>query len=92
MDVKNFKRYYEMVAEMYVVYFASMYEFDLRDIDWVADDVGGVLCCGDYFFGYDDVRYCVDNQLKWEVLIGYYDYAIINKNRINLKNYAKKVQ
>lgn len=44
---------------------------------WISDEPGGVLCVNDdVFFGFDEMRYCVDNDVEYEDLMEWYDYTL----------------
>lgn len=43
---------------------------------WVADEPGGMLEVGDYYFNYDTIRFCVDYGVEYDTLMKWYDYCL----------------
>ena len=43
---------------------------------WVGNEIGGVYDFGDYFVGYNDIRYVIDNSIKFEVFDDWYEYCV----------------
>lgn len=89
--MKTLKERFDAIANEYVKSFCKMYGFDALDAYWIGSDVGGILDLEDYTFNFDDIRYCVDNKVKWSCLIKWYDYNMDNgKVRyINLNSWVK---
>lgn len=52
--------------------------------DWVADEVGGVFCYGDFFFGFNDVITCFELAVTEKQLLDWYDFTV-RGGQINLK-------
>lgn len=80
MSLNNLKETFDKLANEYLNCFAEKY-FSFDDGSqtegyWVADEPGGVLEIGDYYFNYDTVRYCVDNDIKYETVVKWYDYCL----------------
>jgi hypothetical protein len=85
------KQEYEKICNRYLVEFANKYELSLESDAWVGGDVGTVAYVSDYYFGFNDIRRCVDENVKWQDLIEWYDYncegGMIGLNTINLKSW-----
>ena len=85
------KQEYEHICNRYLVEFANKYDLSLEPDAWVGGDVGTVAYVSDYYFGFDDIRRCVDEDVKWEDLIEWYDYnievGILGLTTINLKSW-----
>lgn len=85
------KQEYEHICNLYLVEFANKYELSLEPDAWVGGDVGTVAYVADYYFGFDDIRRCVDENVEWQDLIEWYDYncegGILGLNQINLKSW-----
>ena len=49
-----------------------------RDNDnwWVAEDVGGVLCVGDYYFSFDRILEAIKYKATRKQLFDYYDMEL----------------
>lgn len=66
---------YEDACNGVALLFADTY-FDTYDMDWIGDDVGGVLGINDYFFNMEDMlTFLKENATKDEVF-DYYDANI----------------
>ena len=85
------KQEYEHICNRYLVEFANKYELSLEPDAWVSGDVGTVAYVSDYYFGFDDIRRCVDENVEWQDLIEWYDYncegGMLGLNQINLKSW-----
>ena len=85
------KQEYEHICNRYLVEFANKYDLSLEPDAWVGGDVGTVAYVSDYYFGFDDIRRCVDEDVKWKDLIEWYDYncevSILGLTTINLKSW-----
>ena len=85
MDKNTLNQRFNSIAEDYRREFMKTYFSDddgsIAMSDWVGDEIGGVLCVSDdLFFGFDDMRYCIDNKVWNEDLMQWYDYCV----RVNL--------
>ena len=85
------KQEYEHICNRYLVEFANKYELSLEPDAWVGGEPGTIACVSDYFFGFDEIRRCVDEDVKWQDLIEWYDYncegGMLGLNTINLKSW-----
>lgn len=85
------KQEYEKICNHYLVAFANKYELSLEPDAWVGGYVGTVAYVSDYYFSFDDIRLCVDENVKWQDLIELYDYnlegCMLGLNQINLKSW-----
>ena len=55
---------------------------------WIADEVGGILNYGDYFFNFSDVLTCYKLCITEEQLINWYDFCLSNHSvNISLAKY-----
>lgn len=54
--------------------------------DWVVDEVGGVFCYGDFFFGFNDVITCFELAVTEKQLVDWYNFSA-RGGQINLKNF-----
>ena len=76
---KSLKEQYDELANAYAQKFCEIYGFEDYDTHmsiWVADDPGEIACIGDYYIGYNEIRYCVDNQIGWETFDSWYHYRL----------------
>ena len=75
--IKLLKDSYADACEKYLQAFCANYEFQYESDAWVAGEVGTFANVGDYFFGFDVIKYCVDNDLKdYSELLEWYDYTL----------------
>jgi hypothetical protein len=82
------KNYIEAV-DAYVKEFEKKYEVEIDF--WVGDEVGGVAIFGDEAYNFSDIKYMIDNDLKYEYLYDWYCFLIefSKKCYINLHSYCK---
>ena len=82
---------YEAAVENYLSAFMKQYDLTCDPEPWVGNEIGTIAEVGDYFFGFDDIKRCVDENVKWEDLIEWYDYncegGMLGLNQINLKSW-----
>lgn len=57
---KNLKKDYEDAVSAYLKAFCEMYGLQYDEDCWVGRELGGIAEVGDYFFGFDDMKRCVD--------------------------------
>lgn len=75
--IKLLKDSYADACEKYLQAFCANYEFQYESDAWVAGEVGTIANVGDYFFGFDVIKYCVDNDLKdYNELLNWYDHTL----------------
>lgn len=82
---------YEVACINYLSAFMKQYDLSCDPYPWVGNEIGTIAEVGDYFFGFDDIKRCVDEDVKWEDLIEWYDYntevSILGLTTINLKSW-----
>lgn len=60
---------------------------------WVADEVGGILNYGDYWFNFSDILTCYKLSITEEQLFGWYDFCLSNHSvNISLAKYILSPQ
>ena len=69
------KTEYDDLADRYASEFSLKY-LEGSEYYWVGDDIGGMIEICDYFFSYDTVRYCVDNDVSEEDLFSWFNYGV----------------
>lgn len=81
---------YEAAVENYLSAFLKMYDLSCDHEPWAANEIGTIAEVGDYFFGFDDIRRCVDEDVEWKDIVEWYDYTMeavpLGFNTINLKS------
>ena len=80
---------WEILTNSLVEKFLYDYFDDVNpDYWWVANDVGGVLNYGDYFFSFDTILTCYKLDISFEQFISWYDFCIENQSvNISLAKY-----
>lgn len=67
---------YSVLMDDYAKAFFDKYfridKYDLPNYYYTGD----TLCIGDHFFNFNDVRYCMDNNVQEDDLFGWYDYCL----------------
>lgn len=58
--------------------FCEKHEFDYEDAkdSWVANDIGGVVCCGDYYFSMADIITDITEEAPDNELLAWYEYTL----------------
>ena len=84
-NIVEWKKLSNRIAEQFLYHY-----FD--DLDpyywWVSDDVGGILCYGDYFISFDTILTCYKLDITFEQLINWYDFSLSNQSvNISLAKY-----
>ena len=82
---------YEAAVTNYLSAFMKQYDLSCDPEPWVGNEIGTIAEIGDYFFSFYDIKRCVDENVKWEDLIEWYDYttevSILGLTTINLKSW-----
>jgi len=93
MKEESLRKKFSDVCNEYLFEFCANYELVYNAYAWVADEPGTVACIGDYYVGFDDIRYCVDNNVPFDTWIQHYDYLIdaeyLGLPLINLPSWCK---
>ena len=85
---------WEILTNSLVEKFLYDYFDDVNpDYWWVANDVGGVLNYGDYFFSFDTILTCYKLDITFEQFINWYDFCLDNQSvNISLAKYILSPQ
>lgn len=67
---------YENAVHEYCHIFMQKHGFAYNPDEWVANEVGGVLCVNDYYLDFDDIKYDIDNDVAENVFFEWYDYCV----------------
>ena len=82
---------YEAACTNYLAAFMEKYDLTCDPEPWVANEIGTVAEVGDYFFDFQDIKRCVDEDVTFDTLIEWYDYncecGMLGLNQINLKSW-----
>ena len=84
---------YEVACTRYLAAFMEKYDLSCDPEPWVGNEVGTIAEVGDYFFDFQDIKRCIDEDVEWQDLIEWYDYnievGILGLTTINLKSWLK---
>lgn len=90
----KYMRDFFKACDAYIKEFCRMYDFRYKDVCCIPQDrfgVGAVYEISDYIFNFGDIRLCVDDDVKWEDVVEWYDYnteaGFFGLNNINLKSW-----
>lgn len=82
---------YEVACTNYLAAFMEQYDLSCEPHPWVADEVGTVAEVGDYYFDFQDIMRCVDENVPFDTLMEWYDYnveaSMLGLGEINLKSW-----
>ena len=82
------KEEYEEICERYCALFSMKQQ--LSFYGWVGKDVGGVTLFSDYYIGFENIRYDIDNQIEKGKILTWYDYSMVEKQiSLNYENWLK---
>lgn len=75
---RNLQTKFEEVVNGYLLELCNMWELDAKGYgDWVANEIGGTWCYGDsLFIDYDNIRYCVNNNVTYSTYMDWLDYCV----------------
>jgi hypothetical protein len=86
--IEKLKKDYEKVCNQYMKLFCE--KQDLGFDGFVGDEVGGVACCNDFFFNFQDIVWDVNAKIPKGVIIEWYDAQLENPEKaINYYSYTK---
>lgn len=78
MSKETAKQYFENGCNEYLRLFCEKHGFDYEDAkeSWVANCVGDVTCCGDFFVGMQTIITDIEMDAPEEAFIEWYDYNL----------------
>jgi hypothetical protein len=84
---------FQAIAELYVEAFLRKHGFfdeedgSYSDWEWVSN-VGGVVEIADYYIGFDDIRFDIDNSVSKELFFEWYNFCVEKEKTINYRSYT----
>jgi hypothetical protein len=57
---------------------------------WIAGAIGSILSVNDYFFSYEVIYYCVQNNVNKEIFFNWYHLVVVKDIQISLQDYSEK--
>jgi hypothetical protein len=86
--MKNLKKQYELVCNEYIKRFCEKQEMDFEG--WVGDQVGGIACCNEFFFNFQDIVLDINLEQPKEMIIDwYYENLETPEKSINYYSYTR---
>lgn len=86
--MEKLKSDYEKSATNYVEFFCIKQQCQFEY--WIGEEIGGIGEFGDYTFGFNDIKYDVDNEVGKGLIYKYQDYCVSTENtKMNYKNFLK---
>jgi hypothetical protein len=86
--MENIKKIYEAACNEYAAIFCK--KQGLYFDGWVADDVGGVACCSDFYLGLHDIVWDINSKQRKGLILRWYDESLKNHPKsVNYYSYTK---
>ena len=81
---ENLLSAYYRLCNKITIYFIENYFGNTYDVDWywIADDIGGVINVGDYFFNFSDIVELLEVNPPKKRLFEWYDYDLEKSTEI----------
>jgi len=86
--MEKLKSDFETAVMNYVEFFIIKQQCDFEY--WVGQEIGGMGVFGDYVFGFENIRYDVDNEIEQGLIYKYQEYYIETEDTgMNYKSFLK---
>jgi len=86
MNIKKLKHDYETACNAYLKAFCEKQEMDF--MFWVADEIGSIALCSDFYFNMSDIKFDIDTEQPKGFIIEWYDECLENPDKaINYYSY-----
>lgn len=90
MEREELKKRYSEIVNEYLKQFCLKHglNYDEAKCGWVANEVGDVVCVGDYYISFDDIRRDIDENINDDEYFKYYNYCVkVNEYGCTAPNY-----
>jgi len=88
MSLKKLQKDYYNICNEYIDAFIKKQSMSFNG--WVADTVGSIACCNDFYFSFQDIVWDVNSkQPKGAIVDWYYDNLETPEKSINYFSYTK---
>lgn len=88
IKLNELKKQYEFVCNEYVTKFCNKQELIFEG--WVGDTIGGIACCNDFYFNFEDIVLDINSkQPKGAIIDWYYSNLEEAEKSINYYSYTK---
>jgi hypothetical protein len=85
---KTLQQKYEDACNEYVLKFCKKQEIDFEG--WIADIIGGIALCNDFYFNFHDIVWDINSKQKKEAIKNWYYENLEYPNKsINYYSYTK---
>jgi len=74
LNLSKLKNKYNKICNKYVEIFCKKNKLYFKG--WIGDNIGGVSGINDYFFDFDDIKYAVDNEIKFSWVSDWYYFEM----------------
>jgi hypothetical protein len=89
--INELKKEYELICNEYVKLFCDKQELEFNG--WVADVIGGVVHCSDFYFNFQDIVWDINSkQPKGLIIEWYYNRIDDTHKSINYYSYTKGIR
>jgi hypothetical protein len=75
-ELIDVRKQYCLACEKYVELFCIKHGYPYEPFPWASGDVGGIACIGDYFVDMATIRVDIDENVREEEFIQWYDYCL----------------
>lgn len=93
--MKKLTKDFNSAVEAYLKEFNKKHETDADLNDFVAGDIGTIVCVRYCFMDFENIRHDIDNDIAPKLIWKWYYYSLdkglANKPASNFKNYCKGV-
>jgi hypothetical protein len=94
MDLNKLKTDWENLTIEYVKIFCEKHEMYYEEDSWVGNKIGEIICIGDYYIDFSDIKYDIDNNIPEEKFDSWYwksleVYQITGKNYMSYESFCK---
>lgn len=78
MEREELKKKYSGIVDEYLKLFCLKHKlnYDEAKCGWVANEIGDVVCVGDYYIDFEDIRRDIDENVNADEYQKYYDYCV----------------
>lgn len=94
MDLNKLKTDWENLTIEYVKIFCKKHEMYYEEDSWIGNKIGEIICIGDYYIDFSDIKYDIDNNIPEEKFDSWYwksleVYQITGKNYMSYESFCK---
>lgn len=94
MKINELKQDWEKLTNEYVKIFCEKHEMYYEEDSWVGNKIGEIICIGDYYIDFSDIKYDIDNNISEEKFDEWYwksleVYQITGENYLSYEAFCK---